>query len=241
MYIALEIDQPFGNDFNDLPVSQMQRDFNRSLLELLDPIAQKPPEYKFVMGRETLKVSSQSGFMGLVSQKSMNLSRRSAFGMEPEYDDPSKLEDQDQDAEAVAAISLLPSSLREGAREDEKIVITSTPGAPVAKLPAPSELPGNTGGPPAKPSADPMKRQHSPPSSGLQQDPSFPGAVAEPLAAPEGTRIPPLPPPGAAPKAEIEAEVADAAKLASNGTHNPRRDDKELNGLPGSLISERPG
>merc|ERR1712176_1673984 len=47
LYIAREIDQPFGSDDNDLPIKDMQVDFNRSLLELLDPRAQHPPEYAF--------------------------------------------------------------------------------------------------------------------------------------------------------------------------------------------------
>mmetsp|Transcript_52681 Transcript_52681/g.150153 ORF Transcript_52681/g.150153 Transcript_52681/m.150153 type:complete len:538 (+) Transcript_52681:103-1716(+) len=45
LYIALEIDQPFGEDANDLPIREMQRDFNRSLLTLLEPLAQRPPGY----------------------------------------------------------------------------------------------------------------------------------------------------------------------------------------------------
>jgi len=47
VYIAREIDQPFGSDANDLPVKFMQIDFNRSLLELLDTRAQTPPTYVF--------------------------------------------------------------------------------------------------------------------------------------------------------------------------------------------------
>eukprot|EP00930_Biecheleria_cincta_P103908 TRINITY_DN9601_c0_g1_i4.p1 TRINITY_DN9601_c0_g1~~TRINITY_DN9601_c0_g1_i4.p1 ORF type:complete len:440 (-),score=56.84 TRINITY_DN9601_c0_g1_i4:34-1245(-) len=42
-YIAMEIDQPFGSDANDLPVEYIQRTFNQSLLTLLDPEAADPP------------------------------------------------------------------------------------------------------------------------------------------------------------------------------------------------------
>uniref|UniRef100_A0A7S4UWY7 Bestrophin homolog n=1 Tax=Alexandrium monilatum TaxID=311494 RepID=A0A7S4UWY7_9DINO len=45
IYIALEIDQPFGEDDNDLPLREMQREFNRSLLHLMHPLAQTPPVY----------------------------------------------------------------------------------------------------------------------------------------------------------------------------------------------------
>eukprot|EP00927_Polykrikos_kofoidii_P014330 TRINITY_DN16275_c0_g1_i1.p1 TRINITY_DN16275_c0_g1~~TRINITY_DN16275_c0_g1_i1.p1 ORF type:complete len:528 (-),score=60.41 TRINITY_DN16275_c0_g1_i1:79-1662(-) len=44
-YVALEIDQPFGEDANDLEVRRMQQDFNASLLTLLDPALQAPPRY----------------------------------------------------------------------------------------------------------------------------------------------------------------------------------------------------
>jgi len=46
IYIALEIDQPFGEDDNDLPLREMQRDFNNSLLRLMEPLAQKVPIYQ---------------------------------------------------------------------------------------------------------------------------------------------------------------------------------------------------
>jgi len=51
LHIALEIDQPFGADPNDLPVKGMQKDFNRSLLQLLDDRAQTPPSYTFAADR----------------------------------------------------------------------------------------------------------------------------------------------------------------------------------------------
>lgn len=45
-YIALEIEQPFGEDPNDLPVAEMQRDMNRSLSLLLEPQVQRPPSFE---------------------------------------------------------------------------------------------------------------------------------------------------------------------------------------------------
>jgi len=44
-YIALEIDQPFGEDKNDLPIREMQKDFNRSILVLLDERTQAVPSF----------------------------------------------------------------------------------------------------------------------------------------------------------------------------------------------------
>lgn len=45
--IAEEIEQPFGDDPNDLPLHELQRDLNRSLWTLLEPMCQQPPEFIF--------------------------------------------------------------------------------------------------------------------------------------------------------------------------------------------------
>jgi len=44
-YIASEIEQPFGEDLNDLPIVDMLRDMNRSLLTLLRAEVKVPPVY----------------------------------------------------------------------------------------------------------------------------------------------------------------------------------------------------
>lgn len=44
-YIAQEIEQPFGDDFNDMPLHLMQSSLNLSILALLDKFAQNPPEF----------------------------------------------------------------------------------------------------------------------------------------------------------------------------------------------------
>lgn len=46
-YIAAEIESPFGDDANDLPLNQMQEDVNASLWTLLEQQAQKPPQFHF--------------------------------------------------------------------------------------------------------------------------------------------------------------------------------------------------
>jgi len=51
-FIALEIDQPFGEDKNDLPVREMQKDFNRSLLNLLEGAAQTVPTFNCPRGSD---------------------------------------------------------------------------------------------------------------------------------------------------------------------------------------------
>eukprot|EP00931_Biecheleriopsis_adriatica_P079516 TRINITY_DN52927_c0_g1_i1.p1 TRINITY_DN52927_c0_g1~~TRINITY_DN52927_c0_g1_i1.p1 ORF type:complete len:638 (+),score=108.64 TRINITY_DN52927_c0_g1_i1:73-1986(+) len=51
IYIALEIDQPFGDDDNDLPLVDMQKVFNASLLMLLENGSQKIP--RLIDGKTT--------------------------------------------------------------------------------------------------------------------------------------------------------------------------------------------
>lgn len=46
-YIAVELEQPFGDDPNDLPLVDMQEDLNKSLIGLLDERAQVPPKFNF--------------------------------------------------------------------------------------------------------------------------------------------------------------------------------------------------
>merc|ERR1719254_108571 len=46
-YIAAEIEMPFGEDDNDLPISLLQEGFNTSLRMLLDECTRKPPAYDF--------------------------------------------------------------------------------------------------------------------------------------------------------------------------------------------------
>eukprot|EP00930_Biecheleria_cincta_P099233 TRINITY_DN90870_c0_g1_i1.p1 TRINITY_DN90870_c0_g1~~TRINITY_DN90870_c0_g1_i1.p1 ORF type:complete len:372 (+),score=42.80 TRINITY_DN90870_c0_g1_i1:421-1536(+) len=45
LYIALELDMPFGNDANDLPVKKFMLEFNESLLVLAEPLTQSYPHY----------------------------------------------------------------------------------------------------------------------------------------------------------------------------------------------------
>eukprot|EP00929_Paragymnodinium_shiwhaense_P042084 TRINITY_DN21843_c0_g1_i1.p1 TRINITY_DN21843_c0_g1~~TRINITY_DN21843_c0_g1_i1.p1 ORF type:complete len:530 (-),score=61.03 TRINITY_DN21843_c0_g1_i1:171-1760(-) len=45
-YIAIEIENPYGEDDNDLPLVQLAASFNSALMNLLQPGAQKPPDYE---------------------------------------------------------------------------------------------------------------------------------------------------------------------------------------------------
>merc|ERR1719433_162928 len=46
-YIAAEIESPFGDDKNDLPLARMQEDINASIWTMLEVQAQRPPSFKF--------------------------------------------------------------------------------------------------------------------------------------------------------------------------------------------------
>jgi len=50
-YIAAELELPFGDDPNDLPISMLQENFNESLSLLLNPAVNTPPEYEFADGK----------------------------------------------------------------------------------------------------------------------------------------------------------------------------------------------
>jgi len=51
-YIAVELENPFGDDWNDLPLEEMQDDMNRSLISLLRKHAVRPPKFDFVADRD---------------------------------------------------------------------------------------------------------------------------------------------------------------------------------------------
>merc|ERR1712232_1424850 len=46
-FIALQLESPFGDKDNDLPMEQMQRDWNQSLMVLLQKRGHRPPAFEF--------------------------------------------------------------------------------------------------------------------------------------------------------------------------------------------------
>jgi hypothetical protein len=46
-YIAAELEMPFGDNPNDLPVEELQVNFNASLRRLMDPVVQAQPNFNF--------------------------------------------------------------------------------------------------------------------------------------------------------------------------------------------------
>jgi len=59
-YIAVELEQPFGDDPNDLPLHDMQEDLNKSLAQLLKIEAQHPPSFNFKEEHHQLRKSRQN-------------------------------------------------------------------------------------------------------------------------------------------------------------------------------------
>lgn len=69
-YIALQLEQPFGSDANDLPMSLMQRDWNKSLGTLLAKRAQRPPSFDFdVHQHRKLEVAMSDGTTDSVKRR----------------------------------------------------------------------------------------------------------------------------------------------------------------------------
>jgi len=58
-YIAVELEQPFGDDANDLPLHDMQEDLNLSLGTLLQKQAQVPPTFNFKEEHKLLLMSRE--------------------------------------------------------------------------------------------------------------------------------------------------------------------------------------
>merc|ERR1740117_2237535 len=46
-YIASEIEMPFGDDENDLPIAELQVGWNAALVALLNPMTKKAPVFVF--------------------------------------------------------------------------------------------------------------------------------------------------------------------------------------------------
>jgi hypothetical protein len=54
-FVASEIEQPFGEDFNDLPISSYMDEMNTSLKQLLQPYSQAPPDFAYEVVQQHFK------------------------------------------------------------------------------------------------------------------------------------------------------------------------------------------
>jgi len=60
-YIALELEMPFGNEANSLPMDQMQRDWVKSLKCLMDKTGREPPTFDFMRRHRRLETMRSDG------------------------------------------------------------------------------------------------------------------------------------------------------------------------------------
>merc|ERR1712025_570731 len=55
-FIAVELEQPFGDDDNDLPLKEMQEDMNNSLCALMKEQAQEVPAFTYHRDHDELSM-----------------------------------------------------------------------------------------------------------------------------------------------------------------------------------------
>jgi len=120
-YIALEIEQPFGDGGNSLPVDMFMKDMNRSLRTLLMPHAQQPPYFAF----DELSVTSSRSkkFTRIISVGELNCAYRSRQGKRcsrfnldlapsaPETDDGSDDDDEPEETSAHSELAGLSAGM----------------------------------------------------------------------------------------------------------------------------------
>jgi len=63
-YLAHEIERPFGDGVNDLPMTEYSKSMNRSLFALLDPRTQTVPSINFARAKEDFTVRECRSFVG---------------------------------------------------------------------------------------------------------------------------------------------------------------------------------
>jgi hypothetical protein len=97
-YVAMEIENPFGDDANDLPLPEMVQSFNEDLVNLLHPLSQDPPRlidnrndsYSYVRCpahlepwvRDELRVSSLDYLHQMYGNTARQISMQSAYSQE---------------------------------------------------------------------------------------------------------------------------------------------------------------
>jgi len=101
LYIAVELEMPFGDDKNDLPLKSMAEDMNKSLKALVrNPLAQKVPAFGFVqdvheqLGMKVINLDKEV----IDIEEARSFVRRHSHGMislHGDYDKP-KLENEDE-------------------------------------------------------------------------------------------------------------------------------------------------
>lgn len=103
-YIALQLEQPFGNEDNDLPMDQMQTDWNNSVATLLIRRANQPPQFVFdpdVHRDVTITPANfyaEKGLQPVCSQRLTGMRPRQDKGRRPSRNSISSITSDDQRA-----------------------------------------------------------------------------------------------------------------------------------------------
>jgi len=151
-FIAVELEMPFGDDANDLPIYEMQRDLNLSLKSLLDPQASHGVKFRYVPvlhTRMTMKVHHLDSDLSIqVSRPSVALRNEGiivdpASSMEELAVDPRDSRCKNDDAIRLddVALSQKADGLQNGTHSDSQaqtIHSHSTCGIPLASSAASS-------------------------------------------------------------------------------------------------------
>lgn len=93
-YIALDIEQPFGEDTNKLPVAEMQTRMNESLSLFLDEELRAPPTFQYSKRRATIRFEKSSTMVVMGQSSNPNLD-----GAVESSDDEWGSEDEEKDAD----------------------------------------------------------------------------------------------------------------------------------------------
>lgn len=96
-YIALELEMPFGDDLNDLPLQDMQRDFNQSIVSLLKPLAGSVPPYAFAEEHLDLNTSTVdiNSYISDVIDRAVTVRMKSCSkSFEEDVEKPAEIQDR---------------------------------------------------------------------------------------------------------------------------------------------------
>eukprot|EP00931_Biecheleriopsis_adriatica_P063931 TRINITY_DN38808_c0_g1_i1.p1 TRINITY_DN38808_c0_g1~~TRINITY_DN38808_c0_g1_i1.p1 ORF type:complete len:566 (-),score=102.45 TRINITY_DN38808_c0_g1_i1:91-1668(-) len=81
-FISLELEMPFGDDDNDLPLHHMQRDMNSSLMMLMENKAQEVPKFTYSPSKMASLKRLEVDFDRLIASEDLQTYRRESMKIE---------------------------------------------------------------------------------------------------------------------------------------------------------------
>jgi len=107
-YIGEELEQPFGDDANDLPIIEMQADMNASLLDLMSTQARHPPGFRYSPEKHGQLKKVLLGFDWYLSQVKRQVTAEPFQTAKPEVASEAELLPQDTIAASVDHVVVNP-------------------------------------------------------------------------------------------------------------------------------------